>query len=442
MNIEEKVLGRIVPSAEEQRRIGKAVAELTERVDGIIRERGLPARPMLVGSIAKGTHLTDPDIDLFLEFPPTVPKEEIGRIDKAIGREILDEPEERYAEHAYISGSWQGFKTDLVPCYKVSSGKGKISAVDRTPFHTEYVIAHLREGQKDQVRLLKQFAKGTGVYGAEAKIQGFSGYLCELMILKYESFGGLVSHAKRWKEDENLWLDRHASKRFDEKFVFVDPVDPSRNVASPVSPSNLKLFSEACRAYEKAPDERFFFPGPLEPWGDGELKYALSKHAGTVLVELPALGVVDDVLWPQLRKTGVSIRDILEREGFSPGKLSLGADGEMSLIIVDSGIAELPASYIHVGPPSDSPEAKNFLAKWKGEGVHEPAIKKGRWQVEVGRRERAPAQLLEKQFGEVRLGKGFRKGAKPTIVSGAGLMDKRYRRALTAHLDERKPWER
>jgi len=442
MKIEENVLGKIVPSAEEERRIGDAVAELMDRVKGIIDERKLQIRPVLVGSIAKGTHLTDPDIDLFLEFPTTVPKGEIGRIDKDMGREILDKPEERYAEHAYISGYWRGFKTDLVPCFKVSSGRGRISAVDRTPFHTEYIIGHLEETQKDQVRLLKQFAKGIGVYGAEAKIQGFSGYLCELLVLKFGSFDGLVSHAKKWRAPVELWIERAASKRFDEEFVFVDPVDPARNVASPVSPANLRLFSDACRAYDKEPNEKFFFPKAAVPLEDSGLREKLEKHPGTVLIELPALGVVDDVLWPQLRKTGVSVQDVLEREGFSPRKLSLAADGEMNLIIVDCETAELRPSYLHIGPPADSPEAANFLAKWKGKGISEPMIKKGRWQVEVARKERAPAGVLEKQFGEVRLGKGFRKGGRPTIVSGSGLMKESYRKALTTHLDDRMPWER
>lgn len=228
MKIEKDVLDRIIPSAEEQGRIEAAVTDLMGRVNGIIRDRNLPIQPILVGSIAKGTHLTDPDIDLFLRFPSDVAKEEIGRIDKAIGREILNNPVERYAQHAYISGKWQGFKTDLVPCYDVPSGRGKISAVDRTPFHTEYIRKHLREKQKNEVRLLKCFSNGIGVYGAEAKIQGFSGYLCELLILKFASFSNLLAKAKKWKPPVECWLERKSEKQFDDEFVFVDPVDPGR----------------------------------------------------------------------------------------------------------------------------------------------------------------------------------------------------------------------
>jgi tRNA nucleotidyltransferase (CCA-adding enzyme) len=440
--IVEKVLEKIVPNAEEQRRIDRAVDELTGKVEDMIEARDIPAMPILVGSIAKGTHLTNPDIDLFLMFPPSVPKEEIGRIDKEIGRKLLDKPEERYAEHAYISGIWQGFKTDLVPCYRVASGKGRISAVDRTPFHTEYVKEHLEDRRRDDVRLLKQFAKGVGVYGAEAKTQGFSGYLCELLILKYGSFDELVSHARKWKLPLDLWLERRPTKKFDEKFVFVDPVDPGRNVASPVSQANLELFAEACGAYDAEPDERFFFPRELKPWDDGEMMIEIGKHQGTVLVQLPPLDVVDDVLWPQLRKTGVSVRDILEREGFSPGKLTLHADPKMCLMIIDCATAELPASYIHKGPPADSPEEPNFLAKWKRKGGSEPVVRKCRWEVEVARNERTPAEVLGKQFGEVRLGKGFRRTDRPVIVSGQGLAKNVYRLPLTRHLDARRPWER
>lgn len=172
------------------------------------------------------------------------------------------------------------------------------------------------------------------------------------------------------------------------------------------------------------------------------MKQEIKDHPGLILVELPALDVVDDVLWPQLRKTGVSVSDVLEREGFAPCKLSLDAQDDMNLIIVDCRVEKLPSSYIHIGPPAKSPQAPNFLERWKGNKLSEPAVKKGRWQVEVARKERTPAEVLKKQFKEVRLGKGFRQAKKPIIVAGEGLLQKKYRRALTAHLDERKPWKR
>jgi tRNA nucleotidyltransferase (CCA-adding enzyme) len=62
-----------------------------------------------------------------------------------------------------------------------------LSATDRTPF-IHYVKKRLGKTLQDDVRLLKKFMQGIKVYGAEIKTGGFSGYLCELLILHYGSF--------------------------------------------------------------------------------------------------------------------------------------------------------------------------------------------------------------------------------------------------------------
>lgn len=442
MKIMERVLNRIVPDTEEQGRIERAVAALIARVEEIARQLQVGLKPLMVGSIAKGTHLKSPDIDLFLKFPVDFAKDEMENIDKAIGRAILDDPEERYAEHPYISGFWQGFRTDLVPCFEVLSGSGKISAVDRTPFHTDFIVKHMSPEKRDEVRLLKQFMKGISSYGAEAKVQGFSGYLCELLILKFESFEGVMASARKWALPMELWIEKKGAKEFEEAFIFIDPVDPGRNVASAVSSDKLNLFIDACRTFKERPSEKYFFPNEQEPWDDAKLAAAIQMHRGTVLVELPPLRVVDDVLWPQLRKTGRSIFETLEREGFKPRKITLQANSDMNLITVECQTAELSPTLMHLGPSEKSREAQNFLRKWSGKGISEPASRQGRWQVEIERELRTPKDVLLKRFKSVGVGKGFRKVEAPVIVSGEELMKPKYRRILTKHFDERKPWER
>ena len=68
MDIEEEVLVRIKPSPEEEGRIREAAQELVERAKAIISEMGLKAEPIIVGSVAKGTFLKDPDLDIFIMF--------------------------------------------------------------------------------------------------------------------------------------------------------------------------------------------------------------------------------------------------------------------------------------------------------------------------------------------------------------------------------------
>ncbi|HQQ25676.1 MAG TPA: nucleotidyltransferase domain-containing protein, partial [Methanomassiliicoccales archaeon] len=176
MSLEEEVLRKLRPRAGTVRRLEEAVERLKRSTDASISRSGLDLRTMLVGSVAKGTYVGEPDIDLFVLFPEDVERKDLERVGLRIGQEVLG-GETRYAEHPYTHGEMDGFEVDLVPCYEVKDASQIRSAVDRTPFHTRFVLSHLDDGKRDQVLLLKQFMKGIGVYGAEAKVQGFSGYL-------------------------------------------------------------------------------------------------------------------------------------------------------------------------------------------------------------------------------------------------------------------------
>ena len=99
----------------------------------------------------------------------------------------MDNSEESYAEHPYIRGYYKNYKIEIVPCYKIEKASQKLSAVDRTPLHTQFIKENLKENQKKEVRLLKQFLIGIDWYGAEADVEGFSGYLCEILILTFKS---------------------------------------------------------------------------------------------------------------------------------------------------------------------------------------------------------------------------------------------------------------
>ena len=94
----------------------------------------------------------------------------------------------------YVTFNYNGYDIDLVPCYPYTQGAGLQSAVDRTPAHNEYVISSI-DGREDEVLLLKQFLLARGIYGSELRTQGFSGYLCEILILKFGSFRGVLGTA-------------------------------------------------------------------------------------------------------------------------------------------------------------------------------------------------------------------------------------------------------
>ncbi|MDT7890306.1 MAG: nucleotidyltransferase domain-containing protein, partial [Desulfurococcales archaeon] len=178
------------------------------RVYGLLRERLGRAFPgdlfsiELYGSIAKGTAISgDLDLDIFVLVPREYGRDWIKRSFVEKAREALrDIPlEERYAEHPYLRARIDSIEADIVPAIRISRASEAITAADRTPFHTEYVRRMLSSDGRDHVRLLKKFMKGIGVYGAEIRVGGFSGYVAELLVISLGGFIGVIENSSRWK---------------------------------------------------------------------------------------------------------------------------------------------------------------------------------------------------------------------------------------------------
>src|SRR5512136_1811576 len=107
MTLESNVLKLIKSSPAQDRRVMQVVGELSKKVVEEGRKLDAHIEPMLVGSVAKGTHLKDPDVDLFMLFPSSTPIEELKRQGLEIGRRTID-GREHYAQHPYVRGLYKG----------------------------------------------------------------------------------------------------------------------------------------------------------------------------------------------------------------------------------------------------------------------------------------------------------------------------------------------
>jgi tRNA nucleotidyltransferase (CCA-adding enzyme) len=441
--VESDVLKRVKPSPEEDGRVASAVSELEARVAEEAGALDATVETMLVGSVAKGTHLKDPDIDLFMLFPESTPMDELRETGLDIGKRVLG-GREHYAQHPYIRGEHRGFQVDLVPCFKIHDTLRKMSAVDRTPFHTEFIKANLGEGARDQVRLLKRFMKGVGCYGAEAKVQGFSGYLCELLVIRYGGFREVLSAVVGWRLGERLELPGHGSEReFPESLVFVDPVDGQRNVASAVSPESMLRLVRASREYLASPGTYFFFPKERPVWTAKEVSEAAGDRLGNMLcLSFDAPDLVDDVLYPQLRKTVSAMVAALERAEFEVEKTTFQVSDGRAHLLVELASMTLPEERVHRGPPEDSENVHEFVTKWRSQGVSQPYTERGRWFV-VARREFVRGdELLRARMDSLSIGKDIRAVDDLDVGSGESLLGEELLETMTVHLDERMPWER
>lgn len=442
MSLENEVLLRIIPTEEQKRRVAAATRQLVVSVRKEVERMELDLKVILVGSVAKDTYLYKPDIDVFVAFPPNTDRGDLEAIGLYLGKRILG-GEQRYAEHPYIHGVWQGFEVDLVPCYDLKKAEDLQSAVDRTPFHTQYIKDHLLEEQRDQVRLLKQFMKGIGVYGAEAKVQGFSGYLVELLILKYGDFCSVMKQAIAWRKGETLFLEGRPTARFSTPLVFFDPVDPKRNVSSALSLASHSRFVFACQEYLHEPRLSFFFPRPRRAWTAKRIEREV-KRRGTALiaVRMHRPDLIDDNLYPQIRKTLEGAEALLEAQEFCVVDKAFHLEGQRITLLYELMTECLPKGKKHLGPPVWIPNSTEFLEKWKGKAISGPFIEGDRWVAQVPRKHVQATKMLRKEMRSAAIGADLKPLKGLEILDHDSVLHSDMRTEITELLDKTWPWDR
>ncbi len=449
--IEKKVLEKITPTEEYREELKKNLKDFRIELKKEIKKRKLPVEIMLVGSIAKDTYLmNNMDIDFFLCFPTSLSKEKIAKNTLSIGKEILSNTEESYAEHPYLRGYYNNYYFELVPCYKIEKASQKLSAVDRTPLHTEFVRNNLKEGEKKEVRLFKQFLKGINCYGAEAQIQGFSGYLCEIIIIYYNSFEQVIKNASKWKKQIKLSLTKKDFLDFKTPLIFIDPVDPERNVASALSEEKFKLFVKACDEYNKKPKINFFFPNPVKPWPNEKIREETRKQECSYIgLKFKKPDIIDENLYPQIRKAERSIEKSCEKKDFSiyDTKFYLDEENSEIYIIIKVQRGKLSETKTHRGPPLKlQRNVKEFNKKWKDNKRLKkgPFKKDNRINVEIKREYIDIKNYLEKNIDELSLGKHLDKIVNKSyqILDQDELFKEKLRVFWTKYLDDKESWER
>nr|3OUY_A Chain A, CCA-Adding Enzyme [Archaeoglobus fulgidus]3OV7_A Chain A, CCA-Adding Enzyme [Archaeoglobus fulgidus]3OV7_B Chain B, CCA-Adding Enzyme [Archaeoglobus fulgidus] len=367
----EKALELVIPDEEEVRKGREAEEELRRRLDE------LGVEYVFVGSYARNTWLKGSlEIDVFLLFPEEFSKEELRERGLEIGKAVLDSYEIRYAEHPYVHGVVKGVEVDVVPCYKLKEPKNIKSAVDRTPFHHKWLEGRIK-GKENEVRLLKGFLKANGIYGAEYKVRGFSGYLCELLIVFYGSFLETVKNARRWTRRTVIDVAKGEVRKGEEFFV-VDPVDEKRNVAANLSLDNLARFVHLCREFMEAPSLGFFKPKhPLEIEPERLRKIVEERGTAVFAVKFRKPDIVDDNLYPQLERASRKIFEFLERENFMPLRSAFKASEEFCYLLFECQIKEISRVFRRMGPQfEDERNVKKFLSRNR---AFRPFIENGRW---------------------------------------------------------------
>ncbi len=347
-----EAIKEVVPDKELVEKARKAEKIIRDRLEKVLREyENIEYR--FLGSYARNTWIAESlEIDIFLMFPENTSFNELEKTGIEIGKRIVDAYELKFASHPYVHGVVEGVEVDVVPCYKLKTAERIKSAVDRTPFHHDWLKERIK-GKEDQVRLLKKFLKVANLYGAEYRIRGFSGYLCELLIIFYGSFENLVKNGAFWRRNMVIDVEKReirVEKGLRNIFV-IDPVDRKRNVAANLSLDNLARFIHVCRMFIQNPSLEFF----REREGNVDEKKLIdelkNRFVHAVVFEKPK--IVEDNLYSQLEKAEKRLKKLLEENDFEVLRTSHFA-GEKCYILIETSADTLSGVKKHIGPPVES----------------------------------------------------------------------------------------
>lgn len=397
------VLQQHKPTEKQNSELKATAQSIIGRTEEVVSRLGVNARVLLVGSVAKGTNLASGDLDIFIVFSKDYRTREMEEFGLKIGHEVIPGGSEKYAEHPYVSGYVGERKIDIVPCFELTPKSRIISSVDRTPLHTEYVLKKLDDAGKDEVRLLKLFMKTTGVYGSEIKVSGFSGYVCELLVIKYGSMLKVVEAFSRAKGPLRIALNGEGGdlEKYDSPVVIIDPTDVTRNAAAAISEENFSRMKINCRMFIASPhsgyftDDRSYSPEPFRERGTAVRIFLLERP-----------DIIDDILFSQASRFRNIIVQILQEQGFDP----ITSEVELSErieVLVECKTDRIPGTKVHMGPPVDAQNAMEFIRKWMGKSLLGPYVCGNRLCADIAVENRGLENVVKENIGRFSIGKNI-----------------------------------
>ncbi|MBW3012377.1 nucleotidyltransferase domain-containing protein [Candidatus Woesearchaeota archaeon] len=354
---------------------------------------GINVKAVLGGSVAKGTHLKNYDLDIFVRF---FQKPNPDQLEKVLKKEFGN-VERLHGSRDYFTIEFAGKRYEIVPVLKIDKAEQAENVTDVSMLHVEWVRKHLK--RPDEAKLAKLFCRGQKVYGAESYINGFSGYLLEILVVYYGTFDKMIKAVAKWKpkvvidaakhykNKDEIFMKLNASKLIS-PIIVIDPVQKNRNAAAAVNDETFNKFVEAAKRYVKKPSIDFFI---RKPFSIAKLEgLAKNKNAVLVALKVEPLEGKEDVVYTKLLKAHEFIRKNIKANDFTIYYSAFEFEEHMFWYVV--GPRRLAETKAVLGPKQDvkKEHIRNFKKKYK-----DAKLVKGRYVAKAKRKYLTVNKLID-----------------------------------------------
>ncbi|MBW3015440.1 CCA tRNA nucleotidyltransferase [Candidatus Woesearchaeota archaeon] len=320
MKFIDSVIKQIVP--------GKGLVEKADSIVALIRKEliklKINAEPVLGGSLAKGTNLKgDFDVDIFVRFDLEYKDKDLSKI---LGKALKNfKCQLVHGSRDYYQFKYKNLKVEVVPVLRIANAAQAVNVTDVSPLHAMWVKKNIKT-LADDVMLAKRFCKAQGVYGAESYINGFSGYMLEILVIHYGGFVKMLKAVSNWKPKMVIDIANHYKNKQQvfsklnaakilSPLIVIDPVQKDRNAAAALNLETFCKFIHVARKFMYAPSKDFF----TKPVFSLNLLRGRARKFGveSVFLKIKPLEGKDDIVGSKILKAFNYIRKQIEMAEFS-----------------------------------------------------------------------------------------------------------------------------
>jgi len=357
-------MSAIIPNKEERSKFEQAYTLFLKKLNAQLKG----AQAILGGSSAKDTWLPQShDIDVFVAYDHKKYAEKSSQLSgllEPILEKLFPKLERVNGSRDYFQIPFQDYIFEVVPILKIEKAEQAVNLTDVSPLHTKWVNGKGKK-LKNEIRKAKAFFKAHRLYGAESYINGFSGYVLEILVINYGSFDKLLQAALKWSEKTVIDYENYYQKgmvfyeinksKLLSPLIVVDPVDKARNAAAALSLEKFQTLKKVARAYLKDPSEDYF---QQEQISLAQVK-KLAKRLPFVYLEITPLKGKRDVVGAKLLKAFNFLQQELASFQLQQAAWDYSPQTIFYFILTKK---ELPPVEVRSGPPL---KLKNFVADFK-----------------------------------------------------------------------------